>query len=63
MNYKKIFTKIARELTQVKDIGKVANYIPELSTVEPSKFGIHLTTIKTSILILEMQMKSFLYKV
>jgi len=46
MNYKKIFTKIARELTQVKDIGKVANYIPELSTVEPTKFGIHLTTIK-----------------
>tara|TARA_R110001583_G_scaffold162719_1_gene314963 strand:+ start:17062 stop:17976 length:915 start_codon:yes stop_codon:yes gene_type:complete len=45
MNYKKIITKIARELTPIKDNGKVANYIPELSTVDPSKFGVHLTTI------------------
>ena len=45
MNYKKIFAKIASELTAVKDNGKVANYIPELSTVDSSKFGVHLTTI------------------
>ena len=45
MNYKKIFAKIASELTAVKDNGKVANYIPELSNVDSSKFGVHLTTI------------------
>ncbi len=46
MNYKKIFTKIANELTTFKDNGHVADYIPELGTVDPTKFGIHLTTIK-----------------
>jgi len=46
MNYKKIFTKIVKDLSTVKDKGQVANYIPELSRVDPTKFGIHLTTIK-----------------
>ncbi|WP_372792274.1 glutaminase [Lutibacter sp.] len=45
MNYKKIFIKIANELATFKDNGNVANYIPELGTVDPSKFGVHLTTI------------------
>mgnify|MGYP002631206017 CR=1 FL=1 len=45
MNYKKIFIKIANELATFKDNGNVANYIPELGTVDPNKFGVHLTTI------------------
>jgi glutaminase len=45
MNYKKIFTKIANELATFKDNGNIANYIPELSIVDPNKFGVHLTTI------------------
>jgi len=45
MNYKKIFTKLATELKNFEDNGKVATYIPELSGVNPIKFGIHLTTI------------------
>ncbi len=45
MKYKKIFTKITNELATFKDNGNVANYIPELSTINPNKFGIHLTTI------------------
>jgi glutaminase len=45
MNYKKIFSKIATELENSKDNGKVADYIPELSIVDPTKFGIHLATI------------------
>jgi len=46
MNYKKIFSEIATKLLAKEDTGEVANYIPELSKVSPSKFGIHLTTIK-----------------
>ena len=46
MNYKKIFSKIATELATFKDNGEVANYIPELSTVDSTKFGVHLTTVK-----------------
>ncbi|MBL4939915.1 MAG: glutaminase [Lutibacter sp.] len=45
MNYKKIFSKIAKEIENIKDDGKVADYIPELQTVNATKFGIHLTTI------------------
>ena len=46
MNYKKIVTKIAKELENNPNKGKVANYIPELSTIDSSKFGVHLTTIQ-----------------
>ena len=45
MNYTKLFSKIYAEIQQVKNVGKVANYIPELGTVDPNKFGVHLTTI------------------
>ncbi len=46
MNYKKIFSKIAKEIENISDDGKVADYIPELQIVDSTKFGIHLTTIK-----------------
>jgi len=46
MNYKKIVAKIAKELENTPNKGKVANYIPELSTINSSKFGVHLTTIQ-----------------
>lgn len=45
MNYNKIFIKINKELNKLEDLGKVATYIPELGNVDPTKFGIHLTTI------------------
>ncbi|WP_456377209.1 glutaminase [Lutibacter sp.] len=45
MNYKKIFSEIDVELENFKDNGTIANYIPELSIVNPTKFGVHLTTI------------------
>lgn len=45
MNYNSIFSKISKELENSKNKGKVANYIKELSTVDPTKFGVHLTTI------------------
>lgn len=45
MNYKKLFSEIEVELKGLEDMGKVASYIPELSHVDPDKFGIHLTTV------------------
>ena len=45
MNYSDIFSKITSQLDGFIDTGKVADYIPELSTVNSSKFGIHLTTV------------------
>jgi len=45
MNFNQVFSKIANELDNAKNKGKVANYIKELSIVDPTKFGVHLTTI------------------
>lgn len=45
MNYNFIFSKIVNELENNKNKGKVAQYIKELSSVDPTKFGVHLTTI------------------
>ncbi len=45
MNYNFIFSKIVTELENNKNKGKVAQYIKELSSVDPTKFGVHLTTI------------------
>ncbi|SLM32413.1 putative glutaminase [Desulfamplus magnetovallimortis] len=45
MDYQNIFLEIPKELEQIADKGNVASYIPELSNINPDKFGIHLTTI------------------
>jgi glutaminase len=45
MDYQKLFSEIAVELRKIEDIGKVASYIPELSNIDPNKFGIHLATL------------------
>lgn len=45
MNYKKIFSKINEALIQTNDSGEVASYIEELGNVDPTKFGVHLTTV------------------
>ncbi|MEO9570372.1 MAG: glutaminase [Polaribacter sp.] len=44
-NYKKIIEDIYNNIKQVNDIGKVANYIPELANIDDNHFGIHVTTI------------------
>ena len=46
MDYKKIFEEIHAELSKVEDQGHVADYIPELSKVNPNNFGVQLTTIE-----------------
>lgn len=46
MDYKKIFEEIHAELSKIEDRGHVADYIPELSKVNPNNFGVQLTTIE-----------------
>lgn len=45
MNYQKAISKIFREVKEIDDPGEVATYIPELASIEPDKFGVHLTTL------------------
>ena len=45
MDYNKIFEDIYTELSKVEDQGSVANYIPELSKIDPRRFGVQLTTV------------------
>ena len=46
MNYNKIFEDIYTELSKVENKGSVAAYIPELSKINPNKFGVQLTTVE-----------------
>ncbi|NLX80377.1 MAG: glutaminase [Proteiniphilum sp.] len=46
MNYQQIFSEIFEDLKGVDNIGKVADYIPELANVDPNHFGVNLTTIE-----------------
>lgn len=45
MDYLEIFNKIYSQIKSEQHLGKVCNYIPELGTVNPDKFGVNLTTI------------------
>ena len=44
-NYQKIIDNIYQELKNIGDIGKVANYIPELGNVSADNFGINITKL------------------
>lgn len=46
MDYEKIFEAVYSKLEKVEDLGQVADYIPELSKVDPNGFGVQLTTIE-----------------
>lgn len=48
MDYSKIINNIKEELADFPNDGKVANYIPELSKIDGSKFGVHLYCIDGS---------------
>ncbi|MAP79484.1 MAG: glutaminase [Aequorivita sp.] len=45
VDYQEILDEIHESLTNVKDKGEVAGYIPELANVPKEKFGIHLQLI------------------
>ena len=44
-NYKEVIECVYADVKNVADIGKVASYIPELAFVDPSNFGVAITTI------------------
>lgn len=46
MNYAKIIEEIYQQTLQIDDLGKLASYIPELSKINPEKFGICLVETK-----------------
>ena len=43
---KSIITSIYQDVINVKNIGEVADYIPELAKVSPDNFGVHIHTIQ-----------------
>lgn len=45
MQYDRIFSEIYHELINIEDTGSVADYIPELASINPDQFGVQLTTI------------------
>ena len=45
MNYRKSIEKAFDYSKALTDKGKVATYIPELANVDPTKFGVHMTTL------------------
>ena len=44
-NYKEVIESIYADIKDVTDIGKVANYIPELAFVDKNSFGVNITTV------------------
>lgn len=48
IDYQKIFSEIVAGFKEADEDGEVATYIPELSNVNPKKFGIHLTTVQNN---------------
>ena len=45
-NYRAVFSEIFEELKTIENKGKVAQYIPELKNVDPSKFGVSLVNLE-----------------
>ena len=45
-DYKNIIREIMGELKNIPNPGEVADYIPELSNIDPNKLGIHLVTVE-----------------
>jgi len=45
LNYKQVLTNVFQTVEQAKNIGNVANYIPELAKVDPDKFGVAFLSI------------------
>lgn len=46
MNLEAIITAAYQKIKMLKGKGALADYIPELANINPSKFGVHITTLK-----------------
>ncbi len=45
MDYQRILEEVSEEVRPLLSKGKVADYIPQLATIDPNKFGMHLQFI------------------
>ncbi len=45
LDYQRVLEVIYHDVTNIKDKGTVASYIPELANIDSSNFGIHLRTL------------------
>lgn len=45
MNFEDLIIDVYREVESLEDKGETASYIPELAKVDPSKFGVHISTV------------------
>jgi len=45
MNFKQIIQEIYQKVGRINDPGELASYIPELATIDSTKFGVHISTI------------------
>ena len=45
VDYQNVIDKLHREISADKNLGQVATYIPELSTIDPAHFGVCLRTV------------------
>lgn len=44
-DYQLIINRVYSEIKKLENIGKIADYIPELKNVDPEKFGVHLISV------------------
>jgi len=44
-NFQQIIDNTLNDIKNIEDLGQIASYIPELSHIDESKLGIHLTTV------------------
>lgn len=45
MNYKEVLTEVYQNVNKLEDKGTLASYIPELTHVDSTHFGVHLSTV------------------
>lgn len=45
MNFDELIQDVYQKIKNTEDKGEMASYIPELSNVDPKKFGVHISTI------------------
>jgi len=45
MNFEGLIQDVYQEIKNIEDQGEMASYIPELSKVDPTNFGVHISTI------------------
>ncbi|WP_428741457.1 glutaminase [Tenacibaculum sp.] len=48
MDYKEIIESVYQKVDTIENTGELATYIPELATIDPEKFGVHISTISNT---------------